>query len=219
MEPSSMISLAVAAFLGALIGLEREITGQPAGLRTHIILSIGAALASMLSISFSHDFSSQQFGSDPARIVAQVVSGVGFLGAGAIMKFGVSVKGLTTASSLWTCAIIGIACGAEYYYPAAAATVCVLAALTLVNKVTHNILTGFRTREFKVKLTDRPGVLNELRTRLEKRKVSILSLNAAMPDKKTLKIDMIIRMPSDLKMDALINLVNDIDETQSVQID
>ena len=116
-------------------------------------------------------------------------------------------------------ALIGIACGAEYYYPAAAATVCVLAALTLVNKVTHNILTGFRTREFKVKLTDRPGVLNELRTRLEKRKVSILSLNAAMPDKKTLKIDMIIRMPSDLKMDALINLVNDIDETQSVQID
>jgi putative Mg2+ transporter-C (MgtC) family protein len=220
MDPVSMaVGIGTAAGLGACIGLERELTGQPAGLRTHIILAIGAALASMLSISFSYDFSSPEFRSDPARIVAQVVSGVGFLGAGAIMKFGVNVKGLTTATSLWTTAIIGIACGASYFQAAAIATVCVLLALTIVNWLSSVVLTGYRTREFKVKLKDRPGIINELRTRLEGRNVSILSMNAAMPDKATLKIDMIIRIPSDLKMDALINEVNAIDEMQSVQID
>ncbi len=220
MDPLAVaISISIASLLGASIGLERELTGQPAGLRTHIILAVGAALASMLSISFSYDFSSPEFRSDPARIVAQVVSGVGFLGAGAIMKFGVNVKGLTTATSLWTTAIIGIACGAQYYQAAAIATAGVLFALTLVNKLGSAILTGYRTREFKIRLEDRPGIINDLRRRLEDRKVRVLSMTAAMPDKKTVKIDMIIRMPSDLKMDALINEVNSIDEMQSVQID
>ncbi len=211
--------ICVAAILGAAVGLEREFTGNPAGLRTHIILGIGAALASSLSISFSQDFSNPQFGSDPARIVAQVVSGVGFLGAGAIMKFGVSVKGLTTATSLWTTAIIGIACGAGYYELAVSSTILVLVALVLVNKLGSKFLTGYRNREFKVKISDRPGILDELRTRLEQKRVSILSLNAAMSDKKTLKVDMVIRLPGDLRMDSLINVVNELEETQSISID
>ena len=216
---SDLTKICIAAILGAVIGLEREFTGNPAGLRTHIILAIGAALASTLSISFSHDFSSPEFRSDPARIVAQVVSGVGFLGAGAIMKFGVSVKGLTTATSLWTTAIIGIACGAGYYELAASAAILVLVALTLVNKLGSKFLTGYRNREFKVKISDRPGILDELRKRLEMKKVTILSLNAAMSDKKSLKVDMVIRLPGDLRMDSLINVVNELEETQSIEID
>ena len=109
------LGLLAAAGLGSLIGLEREIHGQPAGLRTHMILAVGASLAAILSISYSQFLSSPNLPSDPGRIVAQVVSGVGFLGAGAILRFGVSVKGLTTASSLWTTAIIGIACGSGYF--------------------------------------------------------------------------------------------------------
>ena len=105
----------IAAALGSLIGLEREIHGQPAGLRTHMILAVGASLAAILSISYSQFLSNPDLPSDPGRIVAQVVSGVGFLGAGAIMKMGVTVKGLTTASSLWTTAIVGIAAGSQYY--------------------------------------------------------------------------------------------------------
>ena len=100
-----------AGLFGSLVGLERELHGQPAGLRTHMILAVGAALAAILSISYSQFLSNPEMMSDPGRIVAQVVSGVGFLGAGAILRFGVTIKGLTTASSLWTTAIIGIAAG------------------------------------------------------------------------------------------------------------
>ena len=135
------------------------------------------------------------------------------------MKFGVNVKGLTTATSLWTTAIIGIACGGRYYYAALLATCFVLLALVFVHKIGSVFLTGYRTREFKIRLADRPGVIDTLRTRLESRKVKIISMNAAMPDKETLKLDMIIRVPGDLKMDALINLVNDIGDTKSMQID
>ena len=86
------IGILIAAGLSSLIGLEREIHGQPAGLRTHMILGVGAALAAVLSISYSQILSSPALPSDPGRIVAQVVSGVGFLGAGAILRFGVTIK-------------------------------------------------------------------------------------------------------------------------------
>ena len=131
----SMLGIAAAAALSSLIGLEREIHGQPAGLRTHMILGVGAALAAVLSISNSQFLSCPNLPSDPARIVAQVVSGVGFLGAGAILRFGVTVKGLTTASSLWTTAIIGIACGSGYFALAAFTTVLVFGILIFGNLV------------------------------------------------------------------------------------
>ena len=215
---SAAANLGLAALLGGVIGFEREINGNPAGLRTHIILSVGAALASMLSISFSHDFSSAQFGSDPARIVAQVVSGVGFLGAGAIMRFGVNVKGITTATSLWTMAIIGIACGAGYHDIAVIATVCVFIALTILNKISHILFTRYKIREFNIKIADRPGIIHELRTSLSDIGIKVLSMNTAMPDNRTIKIDMVIRVPEDIKMDKLIDVVNSIDKHNQTQI-
>jgi putative Mg2+ transporter-C (MgtC) family protein len=219
MDPlTTAAHIGTAALLGAIIGIEREINGNPAGLRTHIILAIGAALASMLSISFSQDFSSSEFQSDPARIVAQVISGVGFLGAGAIMRFGVNVKGITTATSLWTTAIIGIACGAGYYYAAAIAAISVFIALTILNRLGHVLLTAYKIREFKVRIADRPNVIHELRSKLVEIGVKILSMNTTMPDKHTVKIDMVVRVPSSIKMDRLINAVNQVDETHSAQI-
>ena len=102
-ETTLIIRIIIAAFLGGLIGLEREYHGQPAGLRTHIILSLGACIAMCISINSSY------YGTegDVERIAAQVVSGVGFLGAGAIFKYGGGVRGLTTAASIWTTAMIG----------------------------------------------------------------------------------------------------------------
>ena len=155
-------SVLVAFGLSALIGIEREFHNQPAGLRTHVILGLGACLASALSISFSFDFSAPEFRSDPARIVAQVVSGVGFLGAGAIMRFGVNVKGITTASSLWITAIIGIACGAGYYTPAAISTVFALVALGLLSRFIRVVFKPKRIRSLKVRLEDRPGIISDL---------------------------------------------------------
>ena len=99
-----LLRLGLAALLGMLVGYERERQNQPAGLRTHAILAIGSCLAMTVSINLSTQFESFGANGDPARIAAQVVSGIGFLGAGAILRYGTNVKGLTTATSLWTIA-------------------------------------------------------------------------------------------------------------------
>ena len=208
-----------AAALGSLIGLEREIHGQPAGLRTHMILAVGAAVAAIISVSYSQFLSNPNLPSDPGRIVAQVVSGVGFLGAGAIMKAGVTVKGLTTASSLWTTAIIGIACGSKYYELACFTTVVVILILSLINYLENLLMTTYKTHTIKVTLSDRPGIVNEIKETLLIFKVKVVSLNARMPNKKTLKLELIVRKPSDLAMDKLINILNSIDETQDMAIE
>ena len=207
-----------AAALGSLVGLEREIHGQPAGLRTHMILAVGAAVAAIISISYSQFLSSPDLPSDPGRIVAQVVSGVGFLGAGAIMKAGVTVKGLTTASSLWTTAIIGIACGSKYYELACFTTLVVLLILSLINYLENMLMTTYKTHTLKVTLADRPGIVNEIKETLEIFKIKVVSLNARMPNKKTLKLEMIVRKPNTLGMDKVIDIVNSIDEAQDMEI-
>ena len=208
-----------AACLSSIVGLEREVHGQPAGLRTHMILGVGAALAAMLSISYSQFLSSPDLPSDPGRIVAQVVSGVGFLGAGAIMKMGVTVKGLTTASSLWTTAIIGIACGSGYYSLAGFTTCVVFIILTIINRAEDYFLTTYKTHTLKIALSDRPGIVNDVKTLLEDKNIKVSSLNASMPNKTTLKLSMVIRKPSDVGMDKVINLVNSLDEAQSMEIE
>ena len=205
-EPLYFIQSAIVAFiLSSLVGIEREFHNQPAGLRTHVILGVGACLASALSIAYSHD---------PARIVAQVVSGVGFLGAGAIMRFGVNVKGITTASSLWTTAIIGIACGAGYYEAAGIATIFVLFALGILSRFIRKIFVPKRIRELKVKLSDRPGIMSDIRTILESKKVKIISIGTHIKDKSRLELDLIIELPHDLNMDSLINVLHTIEDNE-----
>ena len=213
------IGILIAAALSSLIGLEREVHGQPAGLRTHMILGVGAALAAVLSISYSQFLSSPALPSDPGRIVAQVVSGVGFLGAGAILRFGVTIKGLTTASSLWTTAIIGIACGSGFYQLGIVTAVLVFVILTIIDKIEHVFLTTYKTRSLKVCLDDRPGIVNDVRSLLEEMKVKIVSLNASMPDKTTIKLGLIVRTPNDLGMDALIGRINKLDAAKSMEVD
>jgi len=107
--PEVLLRIFVAAALGGAIGLERELRERQAGLRTHLVVSVGAALFTLVS---AYGFSG--FGSrvDPTRIAAQIVTGIGFLGAGAIIRQGLSVRGLTTAASLWLVAAIGMAAGA-----------------------------------------------------------------------------------------------------------
>lgn len=97
------LRLLAAAGLGGAIGLERELGAQPAGFRTHVLVAMGASLFTMVGADF--------VGTDPTRIAAQVVSGIGFLGAGAILREGTNIKGLTTAASLWMAAAAGLACG------------------------------------------------------------------------------------------------------------
>jgi putative Mg2+ transporter-C (MgtC) family protein len=128
-----LLRLTVVVVLCGAIGLERQARDQVAGLRTHIIVGLGAALFTLVSAyAFTGAGSSH---ADPTRIAAQVVSGIGFLGAGAILRHGVTVRGLTTAAALWISAAIGMAGAAGYYFGAAATTVIALVALAGLRKV------------------------------------------------------------------------------------
>ncbi|MFW5992290.1 MAG: MgtC/SapB family protein [Halanaerobiaceae bacterium] len=121
--------------LAGFIGWDREKQGRPAGFRTHILVGIGSTLIMIVSINIYKNFPGSD--ADPARLAAQVVSGIGFLGAGTILIQGSIVKGLTTAASLWTIAAIGLAVGAGHYYLGAVATVIVFIALFFLSNIEH----------------------------------------------------------------------------------
>jgi putative Mg2+ transporter-C (MgtC) family protein len=127
-----VLRLVVAAVLGGAIGVERELREREAGLRTHLLVSVGAALFTLVSAYAFTDF---RYGLesgitlDPTRIAAQIVTGIGFLGAGAIIRQGLSIRGLTTAAGVWAVAAIGMAAGAGYYVAAFVTTAVVLVGL------------------------------------------------------------------------------------------
>ena len=116
-----VIRLLISCFLGGIIGSERESQRMPAGFRTHILVCLGSCLTMLIS-QFAFIAYEGTVDIDPTRIGAQVVSGIGFLGAGAIIRHGVSVKGITTAASIWADACIGLACGTGFYTGAVIAT-------------------------------------------------------------------------------------------------
>lgn len=128
--------LVLAAILGGLVGFEREKHNHPAGLKTHTIVSIGACLMMLLSL-YMHTLGPQV---DPGRIAAQVVTGIGFLCAGTIMRSGMSVKGLTTAACLWTSAGIGLAVGAGYWQAGVTATILTLGVIVLLNSIEKKVV-------------------------------------------------------------------------------
>src|SRR5438552_11693863 len=130
--PEVLGRLALAAALGAVLGFERELREREAGLRTHLLVSLGSALFTIVSAYGFREFltSGQSVvRADPTRIAAQIVTGIGFLGAGAIIRQGLAIRGLTTAATLWVVAAIGLAAGAGYYSAAVMTTALVLAAL------------------------------------------------------------------------------------------
>jgi putative Mg2+ transporter-C (MgtC) family protein len=144
------IRLIIAAGLGAAVGAEREIHGHPAGMRTHMLVALGSALFTVLSIhGFGQDDPAKNI--DPTRIAAQIVSGIGFLGAGAILKDGVVIRGLTTAASLWAVAAVGTASGAGEYFVAGVATVVILVSLWPLNALAER-LHGSAEPEVQVRL-------------------------------------------------------------------
>ena len=130
--------LLAATFLGGLIGLERESHGKEAGFRTYALVCLGSALVMIVSTEV-YEIYKNVAQVDPSRIAAQVVSGIGFLGAGAIIRFPKEIKGLTTAAGIWAAAGIGLACGLAQYKPAVLATILSLVILVLFSKINRRL--------------------------------------------------------------------------------
>lgn len=146
------VRLVIAAALGLAIGFEREIHGHPAGLRTHMLVALGSALFTVLSIRGFLGESGPGVAVDPTRIAAQIVSGIGFLGAGAILKDGIVIRGLTTAASLWATSAVGMAAGAGEYVIGIVATGVILVSLWPINAIADR-LHGSSVPEMKIRLT------------------------------------------------------------------
>jgi putative Mg2+ transporter-C (MgtC) family protein len=155
-----VLRVALAAVLGGAIGAERELRERGAGLRTHLLVAVGSALFTLVS---AYGFSDFEFSTregvvfDPTRIAAQIVTGIGFLGAGAIIRQGLSIRGLTTAATLWIVAAIGLAAGAGYYSAAVVTTAVVLLALGPLRIVARRTLRRVRAEEGRLLVELRPG--------------------------------------------------------------
>ncbi|WP_163853170.1 MgtC/SapB family protein [Paenibacillus elgii] len=181
------LRIVTALVLGGLIGLEREIGGHSAGFRTHILVCMGSALIVLLSSYGFSDFAVEaNVRLDPARLAAQVISGIGFLGAGTIIRTGPTVSGLTTAASLWVVAAIGLAVGAGFYYGAVVSTAAVIVSLFLLNKVEKAALAKTkRKREVEVELWDGDGNLGAMLNRIKAAGASVTVLHLESRAKET----------------------------------
>ncbi len=156
-----IIRLVLSSVLGGLIGIEREVNNRPAGLRTHVLVTVGSALIMLISIDGFSNLPNRL--GDPARLAAQVVSGIGFLGAGTIMRTGNNINGLTTAASLWVSAGLGLAVGAGYYLGALVTAIIVLITLLVLGKLEKKI-TSKKYKVIEVVATDKPGIIGQIGT-------------------------------------------------------
>ncbi|MBA2461489.1 MAG: MgtC/SapB family protein [Actinobacteria bacterium] len=167
----ALLRLLAAAALGGLIGFERELRDHEAGFRTHLIVSLGACVFTLVSAYAwtGWTFSTRQgVVFDPTRIAAQIVTGIGFLGAGAIIVRGISVRGLTTAATLWVCAAIGMAAGTGYYAVALGSTALVLVSLGPLRVVSKRMVSRVRPEEAELALNLAPeGAAANVLARIE----------------------------------------------------
>lgn len=142
MSFENLLSVVIAIGLGALIGIEREMSSKPAGLRTNVLICLGAAIFTIIAKELGGE------NTDAAsRIIAQIITGVGFIGAGAILHTKSDIQGLTSAATIWLVAAIGIACGAQYYMIAVVTTVIVFAVLLVLAQIDKIIPKKEKTKD------------------------------------------------------------------------
>ncbi len=196
--PHVLLRLSVAAVLGGAIGMERELRERQAGLRTHLVVCVGSALFTLVSAYGFHEFlvsGGSLVRTDPTRIAAQIVSGIGFLGAGAIIRQGLSVKGLTTAATLWLVAAIGMASGAGYYSAALFATAGALLTLGPLRIVAYRVVRRYRPEVdrllVEIPAGGSPGAVLEA---VERRGGRVVSLEIAQEgDRRSIAVDVELR--------------------------
>ena len=216
----SLLRLALAAVLGGLIGVERELREREAGLRTHLLVALGSALFTIVGAYGFRDFletGDPVVRADPTRIAAQIVTGIGFLGAGAIIRQGFSVRGLTTAATLWVVAAVGLASGAGYYSAAVITTALVLIALYPLRIMAYQILRRFRAEDGRL-LVELPagtppgGVIDEI----ERAGARLNSVDVSQEgDRRRLELDVVL--PRDLAAPQLVARIADVEHVAEVR--
>lgn len=165
--------LLLSLLLGSVVGLERKRKGQPAGIRTFALISMGATLAMIVSIYVPQEYLGHVANGDPGRIAAQVLSGIGFLGAGAIIQMKGSVRGLTTAAGIWMIAAIGLAVGVGMYVISCIATLFILFILLQLEKIEKKVSLGSESRIIRIRVSEILENVSAYRNLLKKMRVHL----------------------------------------------
>lgn len=185
-----LIRLLAALLLGGIIGLERGGHNHEAGLRTHMLLCLGSALTMVISICICKEYNIH---SEVLRMSAQVLSGIGFLGAGSIIATGKKIKGITTAAGLWATACVGIAVGAGYYIPAAFAVLCMLFVMLCLKSFTKKIRTNKSVHHFEIEINNKI-VLESVLMGLKKYDCEILNIRIDDKNDNNISVELTIKV-------------------------
>lgn len=210
-----ILRLVVSVLLGAAVGYERERDNQPAGLRTHMILVLGACLAMILSINIG-----AKHGTDPARLAAQVIAGIGFLGAGAILRYGFNVKGLTTAATLWTMAIVGMAVGYGYYLISVVTTALMLIILSVVNIIEHRFIRTNVVRTITIESHGGTGQIRTIRKAINQLAERIINFSVQRNIKgDRIRIQVVAELDRNEKLEHLVETLSNLEGVRAVKIE
>jgi putative Mg2+ transporter-C (MgtC) family protein len=173
MELEIILKILLAFLLGGMIGLERELSHKEAGLRTNILIAVSSTLLTIISLKIVQISNL----ADPGRITAQIVTGIGFLGAGAIIQARFAIQGLTTAATIWTVAAIGIGIGSGYYLISLIVTILVIIILTLLKKFSAILERHRRVHLYVIKMEDRAKVAQEVKKIILELKIEYLNIS------------------------------------------
>jgi putative Mg2+ transporter-C (MgtC) family protein len=217
-EVDMIIRLALGFLAGAIIGFERSSRHQVAGLRTHILIATGATLLMLLSIYLPQQLSPVR-NSDPGRIAAQVVSGIGFLGAGAIIRLGNNIRGLTTAASLWFVAAVGLAIGAGMYLIAGIAVAMGLIALLFLQKFEQKIFPTERFKLLEISYKDNAASTSEAQEIIRKSGIFVQSMDINQGSKsKGTKLRLLVRIPNTVDLASVARSIKSLGNVGKVEI-
>lgn len=214
-----ILRLALATMLGAIIGFEREYHAKEAGIRTHLLVALGACLFMILSVyGFDFMLDRDHVSFDPSRIASQVVTGIGFIGAGTIILQKQMVRGLTTAAGLWVTAAIGLACGNGMFIIAAVTTVIVLVSLGLINIY----LPYFSQKERHITfLVEDYGLMTEILEKLRQEKITVLNYEmhkSAEENNGKMLVTLEIRMKRYDNVKGITSILKNFEKVELVQI-
>lgn len=219
LDPAELvIRVLIAGGLGALVGLDRELADQPAGLRTHVLVSLGAALFTLTGAYGVTGFiGDPRTPVDPTRIAAQVVTGIGFLGAGAIIRQGFSVRGLTTAAGLWVTAAIGTAVALGFYVGAIATTASAVVALYALKRFERLLLRQLKPGRWEFIVEAEPGIrLADLTNTLERNRARVDSIRMDTAEDGGRHVVMALRLPPRSDPQDFAEMLRSLDGVQSV---
>ncbi len=213
-----VLRLAIACICGACVGFERSRRFKDAGVRTHVMVTLGAALIMIVSKYGFQDIPAlEMMKVDASRVASNVVTGVGFLGAGVIFFKGTSIKGLTTAAGIWTTAGIGLALGAGLYFIGIASAVIMIIAQFFLHRVLKSV-DSYSTSEMSVSLVNEPGVIEDFKNQLSDDNLAIQTCKIIKnADEGTITLKATVRMPHDMEFEDVVRIVENNSKIKSIE--